>query len=644
MPGGPQRIAVLFALLLAACGVGGVRPELRHADLDSFASDTSPSGRRVVLIGIDGASWDYLTPLFEAGELPALARVVREGTSGRLRSIECHFTPPAWTSMLTGVLPERHGIYSFGSWSEAEQRFAKVTSNEVEAATVWDVASRAGLEVAVVGVPATYPPHPVNGSMVTGIMTPKTRIPPLQLARAPARRRPPDPELTSHSPVLTAAFEDAHNVLLPTFLDTRDDGETAYDEAQLVTLRKGLGTTQRRTLSEQRFPVGRFSPWVRVRLSDERPPRDGFLKIRFDSPSAEGLSYLLTPTFLRIRHPFTHPPALARELSRRFGYYLPHEFLSGDILESVTAEAAGHARFFLDETEWDLYLYVFGQSDNAHHLIGFGEPALPIYRTIDAFVGQVLASVGPETTVVIASDHGFGEFDHSVDLNQHLASLGLLRWKGAGVIDHARTLVFHNMWHLHFNRKLLTAEALSRHGIEVTGEETPEDALARHLQNIARNLRSASGEPFPVELVRLPAEAVGNAPDMAVQATSEFWLEFWNVDRPSPEIVRPLVGDERWKHARDGIVAAWGAGIRAGKHLGVVDIQDVAPTLLDLLGLPVADDLDGAPLPLLEPAAAQARILHRVASFADLRRERVEAPEDPASFEETLRALGYVRD
>jgi hypothetical protein len=121
-------------------------------------------------------------------------------------------------------------------------------------------------------------------------------------------------------------------------------------------------------------------------------------------------------------------------------------------------------------------------------------------------------------------------------------------------------------------------------------------------------------------------------------------VEFWNVDRPSPQVVRRLENNERWKHARDGILAVWGPGVRSGHDLGVVDIQDVAPTLLDLLGLPVADDLDGEIIPLLDDDAVARRPLQRVASFSELTREAVAAPDDPSSFEETLRALGYVRD
>lgn len=643
---GRLAAAIVLATILGCGEREVVRPEVRHADLAAYVSDLpgEAPARRVVLIGIDGASWDYLLPLIDAGELPAIARLVREGSSGRLRSIECHFTPPAWTTMFTGVLPRRHGIYSFGSWDGEKRRFTKVTSNEVVAPTIWDVASRAQRRVSVVGVPATYPAHPVEGVLVSGIMTPKTRAAPLQLRRAPKRRRPADAELESFSPVLTGALEDEHNVMLFNFLDVRDDGEVGYDEVQLKVLRKGIGAPSRRTLGEYRFPVDRFSPWVAVQLPGEGRARDGWLKIKFRAPGPDGFDYLLTPNFLRLRVPFTHPPSLARQLSRRFGYYLPHEFLSGDVLPSLVEEAAAHARYFFAQPDWDLFLYVFGQSDNAHHLIGSGNAALPIYRRIDDFVGDVLLSAAPDTTVLIASDHGFGAFERSVDLNQYLASLGLLHWKPSGRIDHEKTLVFHNMWHLHFNRTLLTEEELRRRAIDVAAAEAPAAALARHLTQVARELRAPHGQRYPVELVQLPADAVGNAPDMAVQAPDGFWVEFWNVDRPSSEIVRPLTGNERWKHAQDGIFAAWGPGIRAGHDLGIANVQDVAPTLLDLLGLPVADDFDGKVLSLLETEVAGDRALHRVASFADLRREAVDAPDDPASFEETLRALGYIRD
>ena len=47
-----------------------------------------PTGDRVLLIGIDAATWDVIRPLAEAGRLPTLARLVAEGWSAPLRSME----------------------------------------------------------------------------------------------------------------------------------------------------------------------------------------------------------------------------------------------------------------------------------------------------------------------------------------------------------------------------------------------------------------------------------------------------------------------------------------------------------------------------------------------------------------------------
>jgi hypothetical protein len=496
--------------------------------------------------------------------------------------------------------------------------------------------------VSVIGLPTSYPPYPVNGVMVSGLMTPKTRMAPLALHSTDTPRPPAGPPLVSHAPLLTAAFEDAENLVFPTFLDTKDDGRTGYAEVQVMVAPRRADSA--RAPAFYRYPVGDFSPWIRVGLGAGAPESFGFVKMRFDAPGAAGVHYLLTPTFLPIRVPWTWPPELAADLEERFGYYLPHEFLSGDVLASVTREAAAHARYFFERGDWDLYLYLFGQSDNAHHLTGFGKQVFPVYRVIDRFVGRVLDAAGPDTSVLVTSDHGFGAFERSVDLNQWLAGQGLLAWERQGIIDHERTLVFHNMWHVYFNRALLTEAELRQRGVEPGAGESPADALARHLAAAARELRGASGEPAPVELVRVPADAAGAAPDLAVRPGPGVWVEFWNVDRPQREIVHALEGDERWKHARDGILAVWGPGVARGRDLGVVDIQDVAPTILDLLGLPVADDLDGKVVPLLDASAASARTLHRVPSFAAIARETAPAPEDPATFEEMLRALGYVRD
>ena len=65
---------------------------------------------KIVVLGWDGATWDLLKPWAESGELPAVARLMAEGAAGELRSIVPPTTAPAWTSMITGTNPARHGV------------------------------------------------------------------------------------------------------------------------------------------------------------------------------------------------------------------------------------------------------------------------------------------------------------------------------------------------------------------------------------------------------------------------------------------------------------------------------------------------------------------------------------------------------
>jgi hypothetical protein len=431
-------------------------------------------------------------------------------------------------------------------------------------------------------------------------------------------------------------------VLFPIFRDSVDDGVTRYDRVRLRVVAKGAGPPEARTLGRFDFGVGEFSPWVHV-----QEPRDGglddvFLKLQFLAP--EGASgFRAGPSFFRIDQPYTHPRALAAELEKQFGYYLPHEFLPMELVPSAARDAAGHARWFLGREPWDLFLFVFGESDNAHHLVGFDASVLPVYAEIDALLGQLMDGLDARTTLAVVSDHGFGEFDEAVDLNQWLSEQGLLRWLRPGEIDHDHTVVFHHMWHLYFDPHLLTAEALAERGVTIAASETPRAALVRHLRDGARALHAPDGRALSIELEPLPEGAVGHPPDMAVVGYPDrVWVEFWNLQRPSDTVVSRLAEGERWKHARDGIAAFSGARIAPG-DLGTLAIEDVAPTLLDLLGLPLADDLDGHPIAGLLAPAAGARPLARVAAYPPAAPLEGAAEAD-AEYEATLRALGYVRD
>ncbi|HEX2030316.1 MAG TPA: alkaline phosphatase family protein [Actinomycetota bacterium] len=137
----------------------------------------NPGG--VLVIGLDGGTLDLIGPLARRGVMPTFRRLIEGGRAGALRSTVPWYTIPGWTSLMTGVQPLTHGLLHWATGSpsgylenlRAGRRF--LTSADIARPTFWDVAGVAARRVAVVNMPLTYPAWPVNGSMVTGLLTPK---------------------------------------------------------------------------------------------------------------------------------------------------------------------------------------------------------------------------------------------------------------------------------------------------------------------------------------------------------------------------------------------------------------------------------------------------------------------------------------
>lgn len=127
---------------------------------------------KVILFGIDGADWSFLERWIKAGHMPNLARLTGEGTSAPLASVVPLNSASAWVSMMTGKNPGGHGVFGFVKNADGAYRRRTVTSGDIAAATLWEIANAAGRPAGSVNCPITYPPLPVEGFMVSGIITP----------------------------------------------------------------------------------------------------------------------------------------------------------------------------------------------------------------------------------------------------------------------------------------------------------------------------------------------------------------------------------------------------------------------------------------------------------------------------------------
>lgn len=129
--------------------------------------------RKILVVGWDGATFDVIGPLVAAGRLPNVAALMRNGVWGRMESTIPALTPTAWTSMSTGVNPGKHGIFDAVIFSRETRKNNFINTTMRRFKPFWSILSDRGRNVGVVNVPATYPPDPVKGLMISGMFTPE---------------------------------------------------------------------------------------------------------------------------------------------------------------------------------------------------------------------------------------------------------------------------------------------------------------------------------------------------------------------------------------------------------------------------------------------------------------------------------------
>lgn len=195
---------VALAALLIGLGVHAAAPLYARSDRSPKAPppriQDADTRLKVVLVGFDGADWRVIRPLMSKGELPAFARLAREGATGDLATIHDSNSAVIWASIYTGATPERHTVQDFyrirlpGMASRGifpvHRTFFKELSDlaaklglsrqipvdrfSLAAPPLWEIADRAGLSIGVVDAyfysfPALHPARPESWFLSYGL-------------------------------------------------------------------------------------------------------------------------------------------------------------------------------------------------------------------------------------------------------------------------------------------------------------------------------------------------------------------------------------------------------------------------------------------------------------------------------------------
>jgi predicted AlkP superfamily phosphohydrolase/phosphomutase len=131
---------------------------------------------KILIIGLDGATWDVLDDFVLDNYMPNLKRLKTGGYSGILRSTDPPITPAAWITCITGCQPYTHGVVGFKDYSFEDERLRISSARSCRVPTMWEEFSNQGYKVASINVPWTYPCPKVNGAIIAGYGLPNTQV------------------------------------------------------------------------------------------------------------------------------------------------------------------------------------------------------------------------------------------------------------------------------------------------------------------------------------------------------------------------------------------------------------------------------------------------------------------------------------
>ena len=121
------------------------------------------------IIGLDGVPITLLKDLAYKDIMPHMKQLIKQGILTKMRSSLPPNSAASWNSMITGTNPGTHGVYGFTDFIPDTYTQSFYNSHKLKAQPFWRKTSEKTL---IINLPATYPALPLNGSMITGFVSP----------------------------------------------------------------------------------------------------------------------------------------------------------------------------------------------------------------------------------------------------------------------------------------------------------------------------------------------------------------------------------------------------------------------------------------------------------------------------------------
>ncbi len=424
---------------------------------------------------------------------------------------------------------------------------------------------------------------------------------------------------------------------------------------------------------------------------------------------------------------FASDPALLAELEKELGGpYRPWSTTVHDggneagALKDLTEFLDHHLKtvqFLMKRCDWDLFMFDLMATDRIQHELWHAwEPThreakgrnlstikagyVDFWKKLDDGVGAIEASLPPDTTLLLISDHGFGPIEWYVNFNVWLLErgdialqnsfyvkqkkwcydrgvtpewfynmmvklglaeqrVGRFRGKQSGGIEKLAESAFLSKRHIDWSKTKAYSQGnfgqifVNQKGRQPQGSVEPEDVRAL-LDDLKAGLLAIphpqTGEPLVEKVLEREELYQGPhahlAPDLTVVLRDWRYRTIGLYDFTTNKLISPSFGPTG-DHRMEGVLIASGAGVKPGATLEPANLLDIAPTILHLLGVPVPSDMDGRVLSELFDPAIVPPVTHSEGSNGDpIVAEPVEAAayseEEDAEIQQRLADLGYI--
>lgn len=538
---------------------------------------------KLLIIGIDGATYDLIMPWMEEGHLPNLQRLIRQGVYCDLASTMPPVTSPAWPTFMTGCNPGKHGVFDFIQPSGAD--FQLVNASKIKQPTIWQRLSAAGYRVGVLNVPVTYPPQPVNGFVISGILSPKS-------GRISYPR-----DLISRYEAVLGEYRVAPKI------QYKPGNEAAFIE-DIYSLIRSHGEWALALMAHESWDV---------------------LMVHF---IALDIMMHALWRFMDHNHPRYEPTIFENAI--RDGYRLVDEYV-GRLIELLDQDCA-----VLVMSD-----HGFGPLNSIVNLNNFLMQKGLLNLRQDP-VTRVKASAfkhGISPALVYRWIEKIGLQNLATRVSKNTRNQVVAKFLSFANVDWSRTVAY-SMGHV--GQIYLNIAGREPEGI-VTEDNYQQ--VRQQVIDALQDLRDDSGRGLVSRIVLREDTYHGpyasNGPDIHL-VLDDYRVIAFPLFATDGKIVTQQIRGDSGCHRREGIFIASGSGIASGGRLPEANIMDLAPTILHLLGESVPRSMDGQVLQAIFESKGAVSYEEELQEAPEEVSGSALNAEETAQIEDRLRSLGYL--